>query len=95
MCQSRLSRMIPERIMPCLRFAGGDGADQRQVVKSDPTPLAIVNGVDEPFVNNNYMQTINYKSLWENKIHLIANAGHAPFWDAPDDFDTLLNRFLL
>ncbi len=73
----------------------GDGANQRQVVESNPTPLAIVNGANEPFIDNNYLSTVNYRNLWENKIHIIANAGHAPFWDAPDTFDTLLERFML
>lgn len=72
----------------------GDGADQRLVVESDPRPLAIVNGADEPMVNNDYVQTVNYKNLWENKVHLIPNVGHAPFWEAPDEFDVLLERFV-
>ena len=73
----------------------GDGADQRQVVEFDPRPLAIVNGADEPMVNNDYVRGVSYKNLWENKVHLIPNVGHAPFWEAPDEFDALLHRFLL
>jgi pimeloyl-ACP methyl ester carboxylesterase len=73
----------------------GEGADQRQVVESDPRPLAIVNGADEPMVNNDYVKALSYKNLWEDKVHLIPNVGHAPFWEAPDEFDALLTRFLL
>jgi len=73
----------------------GQGADQRQVVETDPRPLAIVNGAQEPMVNNDYVQAVSYKNLWEDKIHLIPNVGHAPFWEAPDAFDALLTRFLL
>ena len=73
----------------------GDGADQRQTVESNPTPLAIVNGADEPMVNNEYILTIDYKNLWEGEVHLLPNTGHAPFWEAPGEFDSLLNRFML
>lgn len=73
----------------------GEGADQRRQVETDPRPLAIVNGTDEPFVNNAYLETIAYKNLWENKVHLISNTGHAPFWDAPAEFDAHLRRFIL
>jgi pimeloyl-ACP methyl ester carboxylesterase len=73
----------------------GEGADQRQVVEHDPTPLAIVNGADEPMINNTYLKLINYKNLWQGKIHLIPDTGHAPFWESPDEFDELLNRFMV
>lgn len=71
----------------------GEGANQRQVVEHDPTPLAIVNGADEPMVNNAYLKLIDYKSLWEGKVHLIPDVGHAPFWEAPEPFNELLLRF--
>ncbi len=72
----------------------GEGADQRQVVEHDPTLLAIVNGADEPMVNNTYLKLISYKNLWESKIHLIPDTGHAPFWESPDEFNEILNRFM-
>jgi pimeloyl-ACP methyl ester carboxylesterase len=73
----------------------GEGADQRQVVEHDPTPLAVVNGADEPMINNTYLKLIDYKNLWQSKIHLIPDTGHAPFWESPDEFDELLNRFMV
>jgi pimeloyl-ACP methyl ester carboxylesterase len=72
----------------------GLGTDQRQVVEHDPTPLAIVNGADEPFVNNTYLKLIDYKNLWQGKVHLIPGVGHAPFWETPEVFDVYLDRFL-
>lgn len=84
----RARRIMMEAVMR------GDGADQRQVVEHDPTPLAIVNGADEPMVNNAYLKLISYKNLWEGKVHLIPDAGHAPFWESPGEFDELLNRFI-
>jgi pimeloyl-ACP methyl ester carboxylesterase len=84
----RARRIMMEAVMR------GEGADQRQVVEHDATPLAIVNGADEPMVNNIYLKLINYKNLWEERIHLIPDVGHAPFWEAPEEFDGYLNRFI-
>jgi pimeloyl-ACP methyl ester carboxylesterase len=30
----------------------------------------------------------------ERRCHRLAGLGHAPFWEAPGDFDSLLERFL-
>jgi hypothetical protein len=35
-----------------------------------------------------------YGSLWERHCHRLAGLGHAPFWEAPGDFDPLFERFL-
>ena len=72
----------------------GDGADQRLIVEHDPTLLAVVNGAEEPMVNNAYLKLINYQNLWEGKVHLIPGVGHAPFWESAAEFDPLLMRFV-
>jgi pimeloyl-ACP methyl ester carboxylesterase len=84
----RARRIMMEAVMR------GDGADQRQIVEHDPTPLAIVNGAEESIVNNVYLKLINYQNLWEGKVHLIPGMGHAPFWESPAEFDQLLMRFV-
>ena len=33
-------------------------------------------------------------NLWEGKVHLLDGLGHAPFWEAPGQFDPILARFL-
>ena len=40
-----------------------------------------------------YVNALGYNSLWRNHCHIIANAGHAPFWDQPDAFNRLLGEF--
>ena len=74
--------------------AFGRHADQRKLVATSPVPLAVVTGADEPFVNNDYLASLDYANLWENRIHVIADSGHAPFRDAQGEFDPLLMRFL-
>ncbi len=82
------------RAMMIAAFLGGVGEDQRAIVERSATPLAIVNGGGEPFVNNEYLSEVNYANLWENKIHILDAIGHAPFWEAPSLFDPIFERFL-
>jgi pimeloyl-ACP methyl ester carboxylesterase len=72
----------------------GEGVDQRQIVESSPVPLAVVNGGVDPFVNLDYFDTVAYANLWEGRCHRLSGLGHAPFWEAPRDFDPVLARFL-
>jgi pimeloyl-ACP methyl ester carboxylesterase len=37
---------------------------------------------------------LDYANLWEDRIHVIADSGHAPFRDAREEFDPILARFL-
>ena len=82
------------RAMMLGAFASGQGADQRQIVETSDTLLAIVNGGGEPFVNNDFVKSVDYKNLWENTVHIVEGVGHAPFWEAPDQFDPVFSRFL-
>jgi pimeloyl-ACP methyl ester carboxylesterase len=72
----------------------GEGVDQRLIVESSPVPLAVVNGGADPFVNLDYFDTVAYANLWEDCCHRLNGLGHAPFWEAPREFDPVLARFL-
>jgi pimeloyl-ACP methyl ester carboxylesterase len=76
------------------KFASGDLKNQRQIVETSTCPLAIANGGKEPFVNNEFVKSLNYANLWEEQVHIIENIGHAPFWEAPKLFDPIFERFL-
>jgi hypothetical protein len=41
-----------------------------------------------------YFDTVAYANLWEGHCHRVAGLGHAPFWEAPGNFDPILERFL-
>ena len=84
----RARRIMMETVMR------GEGADQRALVENDPRSLAIVNGADEAMVNNEYIRQLAYQNLWDDTVHLIPGAGHAPFWESPEKFDALFVRFL-
>ena len=75
-------------------FLADSGIDQPRLVETSPVPLAVVNGADEPFVNLDYVEAIAYANLWEGRCHRLAGLGHAPFWEAPEVFNPILERFL-
>jgi len=72
----------------------GEGVDQRSIVESSPVPLAVVNGGADSVVNLDYFETVAYANLWEGECHRLPGLGHAPFWEAPEDFDPIVERFL-
>lgn len=75
-------------------FMAGHGSNQRGVTVNSPIPVAIVNGSEDEFVNNEYIRSLDYKNLWEGRVYDLSGIGHAPFWEAPDQFDPYLRRFL-
>jgi pimeloyl-ACP methyl ester carboxylesterase len=72
----------------------GWGTDERHLVETLDRPLGVVAGGEDPFVNNAYLQGIAYKHLWDGAVHVLPGIGHAPFWQAPEQFNPLLARFL-
>ncbi len=68
--------------------------DQRRIAETSKVPLAIVNGAEDAFINAAYFDTVRYANLWDGKVHRLAGVGHAPFWQAPERFYPLLERFV-
>jgi len=75
-------------------FAGGPQS-QREIAQTSKTPLAIVNGAEDTFLKHDYYDTVAYANLWDGRVHSLAGLGHAPFWEAPDLFNPLLERFVI
>jgi len=72
----------------------GEGVDQRLTVETSPVLLAIVNGGADRLVKLDYFDTVAYANLWEGRCHRLPDLGHAPFWEAPEVFNSFLERFL-
>lgn len=72
----------------------GNGTDGKRVAETSATPLAIVSGGDEPFVDNTGLAKIEYAALWRNTICILPKTGHAPFLEIPDRFNGLFQSFL-
>lgn len=72
----------------------GVGTDQRWLVENLPVPLAIVNGANDPFLRLDYIDSLQYRMLWEGHAHRVPGAGHASFWQQPEAFNEIAGRFL-
>jgi pimeloyl-ACP methyl ester carboxylesterase len=75
-------------------LGANSGPEPRQIVETSPTPLAVVNGGADPIVNLDYVDSIQYANLWDKHCYRLAGRGHAPFWESPEEFNPLLERFL-
>lgn len=73
-------------------LVSGDHFDQRQAVLQANVPVAIVNGALDPFIRLSYTDSLEIPTLWERVT--LADTGHAPFWQRPQTFNILLQRFL-
>lgn len=73
----------------------GAGVNQREIVEASKVPIAVINGADEALVNNEYIKEVAFANLWRQQVILVEAAGHAPFWDQPDAFSSLLGDFLV
>ena len=72
----------------------GEGIDQRAVVERSPVPVAVINGADDPLINLDYIDSLDYANLWSGRCHRLDGVGHAAFWHAAPRFNRLVARFL-
>ncbi|BET96690.1 alpha/beta fold hydrolase [Xenorhabdus taiwanensis] len=75
-------------------FLSPQATDQKLLAETSETPLAIVNGADDPYINFDYINGLNYRNLWKREIVNLAGLGHAPFWESPELFNPILVEFL-
>ncbi|NEO32496.1 MAG: alpha/beta hydrolase [Symploca sp. SIO3C6] len=68
--------------------------DEIEVVGNMTIPLMIIHGEKEQLVNKDYIAELEMPTLWNGKIQFIADAGHAPHWEAPNKFNSLLTDFI-
>jgi pimeloyl-ACP methyl ester carboxylesterase len=90
------ARRADGRFRPLMLASAQAGLDmdEKAIVATAPQPLAVVSGAREPFVNNAYLAGLAYRNLWSGRVHVLPELGHAPFWEAPEVFNALLERFL-
>jgi pimeloyl-ACP methyl ester carboxylesterase len=72
----------------------GEGADQRRTVETATVPVAFVNGEHERILRLSYLDSLDCPTLWDGRSHLVPDSAHAPFFQNPQAFNALLQRFL-
>ncbi len=76
-------------------IAGNAFYDEIDIVSSLNIPLAIIHGAHDRSVNLNYIKKLPIPSLWKGKIQIIENAGHSPQHETPEQFNKILEQFML
>lgn len=69
--------------------------DEIDIVSSLDIPLAIIHGAHDQVVSLNYINKLQMPTLWKGKIQTIKNAGHCPQYETPEQFNKILEQFLL
>lgn len=75
-------------------FLGGVGADPMRLIADERRMIALVMGEREEFASWDFMRAVTGPALWRGGAFRIAGAGHAPFRDAPEEFNPLLLQFI-
>ena len=72
----------------------GIGANERDIVEKWPNPIGVVAGERDCAINNAYiMHEVKFRNLWNNKVHVIKDAGHAVHMEKPEEFNRILSAF--
>lgn len=71
----------------------GATSDQRELATTSKTPIALVNGADDPIVNTDYLSGLDYAQLWDRHSYILRGEGHVPFLSNPELFNPILERF--
>jgi len=69
--------------------------DEIDIVSSLDIPLAIIHGAHDLSVNIDYINKLQIPTLWQGKIQIIENAGHSPQHETPEQFNMILEQFIL
>ncbi|SFZ86729.1 Pimeloyl-ACP methyl ester carboxylesterase [Devosia enhydra] len=85
-----------ERVRPTIAqsLRKPEGPDQKTIVEDLAVPVAFVNGGRDPIVRLSFFESFEMPTLWQGP-HVIAEAGHAAFREAPETFNALLHRFAM
>lgn len=73
---------------------GGVGSDPAALLEDEKRPIALILGEMDASISRDFMSSVRGPALWRGGVHTLAGAGHAPFLDAPLEFNALLLDFL-
>lgn len=76
----------------CLNLAQNTG-DQIARLNKFKGPVAIIHATEDKAVQFEYLQKLNIKNLWEQKIHLVPDSGHFIIAEKPVELAALLGQF--
>lgn len=68
--------------------------DEVEIVARLTKPLAVIQGEQEQLINLAYLQSVPMPTLWRKAVQVIPGSGHAPHWEQPEQFNSLLAAFI-
>jgi len=68
--------------------------DEVEIVANLETPLAILHGENELLVNLEYIESLEYSSLWMDEVQVLEDTGHYIHWETPELFNEVLLAFI-
>lgn len=72
----------------------GGYTDEVEIVANLSVPLAILHGEHDQLINAAYVEGLTMPTLWRGALQIIPDAGHAPHWERPEQFNALLQAFI-
>jgi len=81
----------------CLGTSVGKGefADEIMIVNELKIPVAVFHGELDQVVNIDYIKKLDIPNLWKSEIQIIKNSPHLSHYVNPNEFNTLLNKFII
>jgi len=74
--------------------ASGEYKDELHELRTIGVPPALVMGEKDELVNADYVKKIAELTGWQNKLHLIPEAGHCVQLEVPEAVNSLLDEYL-
>ena len=75
-------------------IAAGNYTDEIAVVAGLNIPVAVMHGEKDRLISLPYLKRLPIPRLWRGEIQVIPDAGHAPHWEQPERFNSVLMQFI-
>jgi pimeloyl-ACP methyl ester carboxylesterase len=69
-------------------------ADESQILARLTRPIAVIAGRHDTIAQRGFLENYPMPTLWRGAVQEIADAGHTPQWETPNEFDRLLADFV-
>jgi pimeloyl-ACP methyl ester carboxylesterase len=74
--------------------AEGLGHDQRLAYSEPSRPTCVLVGEADPFLRQAYLRSLNARTMWRGKVHILPGEGHAPHWNPGREFLEIVEAFV-
>jgi pimeloyl-ACP methyl ester carboxylesterase len=75
--------------------AEGLGHDQRRACSQPSRPTCVLVGETDPFLRQAYLRSLDARTMWRGKVHVLPGHGHAPHWNPSREFLEIVEAFVI